>query len=97
MYWSQPVPFGWYFRDKWEYEHGTDWALDICLDWYRYDGMRKNFIMELEPKIPCPCTLDQALMDMGRFTAMYDCDMVGDSECYYTKGAKHCVISTVGV
>ena len=51
-------------------------------------------MMELEPKISCPCTLDQAEVDFGRFTALRDCNMVGDSECYYTRGAKHCVVST---
>ncbi|KAH7726583.1 Protein K03H1.5 [Aphelenchoides avenae] len=97
MYWSSPVSFGWFFQRKWEYEYGRDWAMQICQEWYDYDGRRENFIMELEPKIPCPCTLDQALMDIGRFTSLPDCDAEGDHHCYYTQGAKHCVLSTFSV
>lgn len=47
--------------------------------------------------VPCPCSLDQALMDIGRFTALPDCDMEGDHLCYQTQGAKHCVLSTFSV
>lgn len=50
MYWSSPVSFGWFFQRKWEYEYGRDWAMQICQEWYDYDGRRENFIMELEPK-----------------------------------------------
>lgn len=63
--WSKLTPFGWYFRHKWEYELGRYWALYNCIDWFDYDGARLNFFMDLEPKVPCPCTLDQALLDMG--------------------------------
>ncbi len=94
IYWSKPVPFGWYYRQIWEHQWGKDWALDICKDWFSYDGARMNFIMELEPKISCPYTLAQAEVDFGRFTALRDCNMVGDSECYFTKGALHCIVST---
>lgn len=50
MYWSAPVSFGWFFKRKWEYEYGKDWAMQICQEWYDYDGRRENFFMELEPK-----------------------------------------------
>ncbi|WKX89454.1 hypothetical protein Q1695_008814 [Nippostrongylus brasiliensis] len=97
MHWSMPIPFGWYFYRKWEYEYGRDWALQLCQHWFDYDGRRENFVMELEPKIPCPCTLDQALLDVGRFTALPDCDMFGDHRCHYTQGAQHCVLSAASV
>ncbi|PIO64558.1 AMOP domain protein [Teladorsagia circumcincta] len=85
MHWSMPVAFGWFFYRKWEYEYGRDWALQMCQHWFDYDGRRENFVMELEPKIPCPCTLDQALLDIGRFTALPDCDIwtgAGQTCCY---------------
>ncbi len=63
------TPFGWFFREIWEYEYGQDWALDLCRDWFEYDGKRVNFMMDLEPHIPCPCIMDQALLDMGSFPA----------------------------
>ena len=97
MYWSTQIPFGWYFRQTWEEEYGSNWATDLCLEWFEYDGRRQNFIMELEPKISCPCTLDQALADFGRFAPKWDCDAKGNSYCYYTQGATHCVISTQSV
>ncbi|ETN77110.1 hypothetical protein NECAME_11268, partial [Necator americanus] len=50
MHWSMPIPFGWFFYKKWEYEYGRDWALQICQHWFDYDGRRENFVMELEPK-----------------------------------------------
>lgn len=71
--------------------------MEICQQWYDYDGRRDNISMELEPNIPCPCTLNQALADVGRFTSALDCDMTGDHLCYTTRGALHCVISTYSV
>ncbi|KAI6182105.1 Protein mesh [Aphelenchoides bicaudatus] len=97
MYWSTPISFGWFFHREWEYKYGKAWPMELCQEWYDYDGRRENFQMELEPKIPCPCTLDQALLDIGRFTGLPDCDQEGDHTCHYTQGAKHCVISTFSV
>uniref|UniRef100_A0A1I7RLD5 Protein mesh n=2 Tax=Bursaphelenchus xylophilus TaxID=6326 RepID=A0A1I7RLD5_BURXY len=97
LYWSSPVSFGWFFKEQWEYHYGMDWAMHLCQEWYDYDGRRENFVMELEPKIPCPCTLDQAVTDIGRFTALPECDQEGDHRCYYHQGAKHCVLSTFSV
>lgn len=71
--------------------------MHLCQEWYDWDGRRENFVMDLEPKIPCPCTLDQATVDVGRYTALPDCDQEGDHRCYYHQGAKHCVLSTFSV
>ncbi|VDL67814.1 unnamed protein product [Nippostrongylus brasiliensis] len=71
VFWSKLTPFGWYFRDVWEYEYGRDWALELCQDWFDYDGRRVNFAMDLEPFLPCPCTLDQALLDLGEFLRVF--------------------------
>uniref|UniRef100_A0A0N5BZK0 AMOP domain protein n=1 Tax=Strongyloides papillosus TaxID=174720 RepID=A0A0N5BZK0_STREA len=93
-FWSKMTPFGWYFRDVWEYEYGSDWALELCKDWFDYDGRRINYAMDLEPSVPCPCVLDQALLDIGRFMPLIGCDRDGDASCNYNKGAQHCVMST---
>jgi hypothetical protein len=50
MYWSSPIPFGWYFNREWEYKYGRNWAFEICQEWYDYDGRRDNLGFELEPK-----------------------------------------------
>ncbi|KAI6228866.1 hypothetical protein M3Y99_01179000 [Aphelenchoides fujianensis] len=93
VFWSKLTPFGWYFREVWEYEYGEDWASELCRDWFTYDGRRVNFAMDLEPVVPCPCILDQALLDMGRFMPLFGCDRDGDASCEYNKGAQHCVMS----
>uniref|UniRef100_A0A914Y6K2 Uncharacterized protein n=1 Tax=Panagrolaimus superbus TaxID=310955 RepID=A0A914Y6K2_9BILA len=93
VFWSRMTPFGWYFRDIWEYEYGDQWALELCQDWFDYDGKRVNYAQDLEPTVPCPCTLDQAFLDMGRFMPLYGCDRDGDASCEYNKGAQHCVMS----
>uniref|UniRef100_A0A5S6QTX0 AMOP domain-containing protein n=1 Tax=Trichuris muris TaxID=70415 RepID=A0A5S6QTX0_TRIMR len=97
IYWSDLVPFGWYFHDVWQYQLGSNWATDMCIDWFQYDGRRENFYMFLENKQPCPCTLDQAMVDIGRYVALSDCDINGDHRCYYTQGAQHCVVATRSV
>uniref|UniRef100_A0AC35TMA4 AMOP domain-containing protein n=1 Tax=Rhabditophanes sp. KR3021 TaxID=114890 RepID=A0AC35TMA4_9BILA len=94
VFWSKMTPFGWYFKDIWEYEYGKDWALELCKDWFDYDGRRVNYAMDLEPMMPCPCTLDQALLDIGRFMPLIGCDRDGDASCSYHKGSQHCVMST---
>ncbi|CAD5214530.1 unnamed protein product [Bursaphelenchus okinawaensis] len=94
MFWSKMTPFGWFFRPQWEYQYGTDWALELCRDWFDYDGKRVNYAMDLEPSIPCPCTIDQAILDIGRFMPLFGCDRDGDASCEYNKGAQHCVMST---
>ncbi|CAJ0598025.1 unnamed protein product [Cylicocyclus nassatus] len=93
VFWSKLTPFGWYFRDVWEYEYGRDWALELCQDWFDYDGKRVNFAMDLEPFLPCPCTLDQAMLDLGRYMPLIGCDRDGDASCEYNKGSQHCVMS----
>ncbi|CAJ0946455.1 unnamed protein product, partial [Mesorhabditis belari] len=97
MHWSEPIPFGWFFHKRWEYEWGREWPLRLCQEWFDWDGRRENFIMELEPNVPCPCTLSQAQLDFGRFTAHPECDMSGDHSCTRTQGALHCVISSAAV
>ncbi|PIO55717.1 AMOP domain protein, partial [Teladorsagia circumcincta] len=62
-------------------------------DWFDYDGKRVNFAMDLEPFLPCPCTLDQAFLDLGRYMPLFGCDVDGDASCEYNKGAQHCVMS----
>ena len=34
---------------------------------FDYDGKRVNYAMDLEPFVPCPCTMDQAMLDMGEW------------------------------
>ncbi|KRX26032.1 Uncharacterized protein T07_8186, partial [Trichinella nelsoni] len=88
---SMLTSFSWYFLRDWEKNLGPDWALKRCIEWYEKDGKWRNFWMDLQP---CPCTLDQALFDVGRFMPYLECDMNGDGGCYYHRGSSHCVMST---
>lgn len=60
----------------------------MCDDWIMNDRYLKNFANELSM---CPCTLEQALADKGRFLPDPDCDIDTNPNCYYNKGSRHCV------
>ncbi|KAK6038164.1 hypothetical protein COOONC_24330 [Cooperia oncophora] len=64
--WSRPTPFPWYYLPDWKKHYGLNWALDMCIEWFEYDGKRRNFQMDLTKDIPCPCKMSQALLDLGR-------------------------------
>lgn len=89
--WSQPTPFAWYYEPYWQQQYGQNWAMEMCTEWFEYDGRRRNFIMDLTHHSPCPCKLEQALVDLGRYMPFFECDMDGDASCPFNKGAQHCV------
>lgn len=41
----------------------------------------------------CPCTLQQALHDKGRYRPDFECDRDSNPTCLRHKGAIHCVVS----
>uniref|UniRef100_A0A1I7Z463 AMOP domain-containing protein n=1 Tax=Steinernema glaseri TaxID=37863 RepID=A0A1I7Z463_9BILA len=91
--WSKPTPFAWYHEPQWRREYGSSWATDMCIQWFEYDGKRRNFQKDLTAQSPCPCKLAQALLDLGRYMPIMNCDKDGDTSCPYNKGAQHCVQS----
>ncbi|XP_075235234.1 sushi domain containing 2 mesh isoform X2 [Lycorma delicatula] len=88
--WSRPIPLGWYFSPQWGRKYGSKWADKMCDDWIMNDRYLKNFAAEIPQ---CPCTLEQALIDKGRFMPDYDCDRDSNPDCDYHKGAIQCVRS----
>lgn len=53
---------------------------------------RRLFSFFFGHQIPqCPCVLEQALADKGRYLPDYDCDIEANPGCFYNKGARHCV------
>uniref|UniRef100_A0A915J020 AMOP domain-containing protein n=1 Tax=Romanomermis culicivorax TaxID=13658 RepID=A0A915J020_ROMCU len=82
--------FAWYFYRDYVQYYGEQWALHRCIDWFENDGRWRNFWPDIEP---CPCKLDQALYDFGRFIPFLECDMTGDGGCYFHRGSQHCVMS----
>ncbi|XP_032663680.1 protein mesh isoform X1 [Odontomachus brunneus] len=86
--WSRPIPLGWYFGPQWERMYGSKWSQKLCDQWIMNDRYLKNFAAEVAI---CPCTLEHALNDKGRFLPDLDCDKDSNIECFYNKHAKHCV------
>ncbi|KAK6056745.1 AMOP domain protein, partial [Cooperia oncophora] len=75
---QRPRSLGIYLPD-WKKHYGLNWALDMCIEWFEYDGKRRNFQMDLTKDIPCPCKMSQALLDLGRYMPIMDCDKDGDT------------------
>lgn len=48
-----------YYLPDWKKYYGQNWALDMCIEWFEYDGKRRNFQMDLTKDIPCPCKISQ--------------------------------------
>ncbi|KAJ9599570.1 hypothetical protein L9F63_009968, partial [Diploptera punctata] len=88
--WSKPIPLAWYFRPQWERQFGSRWAERMCNQWITDDRYLKNFAAEVPQ---CPCTLEHALNDKGRFLPDFDCDKDANPNCFYHYGAVHCVRS----
>uniref|UniRef100_A0A146LTJ4 Extracellular domains-containing protein CG31004 n=1 Tax=Lygus hesperus TaxID=30085 RepID=A0A146LTJ4_LYGHE len=86
--WSRPIPLGWYFAPQYERIYGTKWPHALCDKWLMYDRYLKNFAADVSS---CPCKLEQALNDKGRYQPDPDCDMITNRKCFYHKGARHCV------
>lgn len=86
--WSRPIPLAWYFAPQWERLHGEKWTRRLCDKWIMNDRYLKNFAAEVAL---CPCILDHALYDKGRFLPDYDCDKDSNPDCYYNQLAIHCV------
>lgn len=86
--WSKPIPLGWYFNPQWERIHGKNWPRALCENWIRTDRFLRNFANEIPL---CPCTLEHAVLDKGRFMPDIDCDRDSNPSCLQHKGAIHCV------
>ncbi|CAB3241492.1 unnamed protein product [Arctia plantaginis] len=87
---SRPIPLGWYFAPQWERLHGTRWPNAMCNNWLRTDRFLRNFAAQVWV---CPCTLEHALLDKGRFMPDVNCDRDTNPTCRYHWGGIHCVKS----
>lgn len=68
--------------------YGNQWPRRICDNWLKSDRFLRNFASEISV---CPCTLEHALNDKGRFMPDFECDKDSNPSCYYHDGAVHCV------
>lgn len=86
------IPLGWYVNEKMTEVNGSNWSDQMCKAWHAEDGKQTDWLASL---LPCPCTLDQALADFGRFQPDAGCNLFAGSKCTYHKQAKHCVRAVV--
>ncbi|GFR10451.1 protein mesh [Trichonephila clavata] len=88
--WSDPLPLGWYFRHQWERKYGNSWKKNICEGWYLKEKNSERFNTTLSR---CPCTLEQAKQDVGRFMPDLQCNEINRKCETFHKTAYHCVTS----
>ncbi|CAI9731598.1 domain-containing 2-like [Octopus vulgaris] len=88
---SKIIPLGWYIAPTLRRKIGANWASNKC-------ELMKNDVSYnrdwLDHLIPCPCNLDQALADFGRWLTQPSCNIFSNSKCRFHEGAVHCVKST---
>ncbi|XP_067661506.1 sushi domain-containing protein 2-like isoform X2 [Haliotis asinina] len=94
---SGPVATGWYINSDMTRRYGNDWPQQRCMRWYNSDRQSMGWLDQL---LHCPCNVDQALADFGRFQTDLSCSMFSTSptNCYYhratgQRSATHCVRS----
>ena len=68
-----------------------DVAFSLCKDWL--ENEEKMPSLPFDDVQPCPCTVDQALLDVVRFQPDPDCNMFNNknSSCFYRRNATHCI------
>uniref|UniRef100_A0A336M8F3 CSON013620 protein n=2 Tax=Culicoides sonorensis TaxID=179676 RepID=A0A336M8F3_CULSO len=73
--WSKPIPLGWYFGPQWREKYGNLWPEALCNNWID----REEKLMHFARNIPiCPCTLEHAMNDKGRFLPDFGCELNGN-------------------
>ncbi|KAL8616990.1 hypothetical protein ACOMHN_014161 [Nucella lapillus] len=86
-----PLPLAWYVNHVQSEERGTQWYQDHCQHWAHRGRSDLSWQAELPP---CPCSLQQAVADWGRWQADVGCSLFNKgSKCAFNRGAKHCVRS----
>lgn len=73
---------------------GRNWVEDQCRWWHEYERWDRFWMYDLER---CPCTINFATADMGRWIPDPECNMNRDqtdpNNCLLHKGAMHCVVN----
>lgn len=73
-------------------QYGENWPSKKCDSWGQNDLSLPAF---KDNMISCPCTLKQAVADIGRFQPVKGCNMFRPQPnmCKYHEGSIHCVRS----
>ncbi|CAD5115351.1 DgyrCDS4331 [Dimorphilus gyrociliatus] len=91
--WSHFIPLGWFIKTFSKSDRGSDWAKSKCQAWHSKDIRDRTWRTELDP---CPCTIQQAKADFGRFQPDPYCQENNKfpENCARHTEAVHCVRST---
>ena len=87
--WSRTMPLSWYFKPQWERQFGANgrWKDNFCNAWAQKESHSDRFEAIL---FKCPCTLEQAMLDRGRFSPDLECNLI-DRKCdTFHRGAQQC-------
>ncbi|XP_067663868.1 uncharacterized protein [Haliotis asinina] len=86
------VTLGWFVKNEMTTQYGSNWPQQLCTRWSDRDKVESAWMNKL---LYCPCNLGQALADFGRWQADLGCNIwsSSNSNCFYHKGAVHCVRS----
>ncbi|KAL4230851.1 hypothetical protein ACF0H5_011225 [Mactra antiquata] len=88
---SKVIPLGWYVQNAMVSKYGSEWPTSMCVNWYDKDSKDMTWLNSL---LSCPCTLEQAMSDFGRWQTDHGCDINRADQpynCFYHKSAVHCV------
>ncbi|KAJ8297967.1 hypothetical protein KUTeg_024498 [Tegillarca granosa] len=87
---SRVMPLGWFMNSVMFQKYGRDWPHSKCVNWYNVDKQDMTWMDNL---LSCPCRLEQAIVDIGRFQPDVGCNMFDPipDMCHYHIGAVHCV------
>lgn len=88
---SKILPLGWFVNDKLQHTLGRDWPNQKCDEMKNDAKHLPNWLTHLSE---CPCTLDQAIADFGRWVPAAGCNIFSDSTCNFHESAVHCIRST---
>lgn len=89
---SKPTPLGWLVSKGMVDLYGDSWPGAKCQSWYDKDVMITSWLNSVPA---CPCYLQQALVDIGRWQKDFECNIFSESanNCKFHSEAVHCARS----
>ncbi|XP_061188229.1 sushi domain-containing protein 2-like [Saccostrea echinata] len=89
---SRPTTLGWLVSRGMVARYGDSWPVEKCQAWYQKDIKDRSWLNFIPA---CPCNLQQALADIGRWYKDHGCNLFSKSplNCALHSAAVHCVRS----
>ncbi|XP_063413939.1 sushi domain-containing protein 2-like [Mytilus trossulus] len=89
---SKTITLGFFVNNAMVMNLGENWPSQKCKTWYDQDRQDMSWLNNV---VRCPCTLVQALSDVGNFHADFGCYLYDNrtTKCRFHEGSVHCVRS----